>query len=674
MTTLPEASDEREPGCPDRPRAWFRCRLGEYASHPNLDAVYGRLVAGAAASGLNADAAQVQAWQATLPKLQKVIHDLLSQRPDIADAALFVEYEIPRRSKRIDVVVVAGNTVVVIEFKTSTAQFVRASRWQAEDYAMDLRDFHRGSRQNTILAILAATDSEEFTREVHDASVPMWECTADRLASVLEKTIRHCTTRGDSLCWADEPYDPTPDVIAAARSIFAEHSVEAINRASADNLDDTLRTIHEIANDCLAHRRHGICFVTGVPGSGKTLAGLSAAQTGEEYIRATFLSGNGPLITVLREAVARDASERLGGVTAARRHAQTLIQNVHQFIEEYGINRPSEVPPEQVVVFDEAQRAWHANRMSSKRRRELPSEPSLMLDIMGRHDAGCLIVALIGHGQEIHNGEAGLAEWGRALRSSSHTWHVHASPSVLRADQPDPSRRLFDDSGVGSHVIPQDALHLSAVIRSPRATVMAEWVDAVLNGRVDNARMLLRSLAGFRLNLTRDLSVARRWLRDATRDEMRPGLLASSGALRLRPEGLELDTNFQRAYPIERWFLDAPDDVRSSHALEVAMTEFSCQGLELDYTAVCWDADLTRASDEWDMRRFSGTAWKRVLNPVDHRFIINKYRVLLTRAREGMIIWVPRGNSTDRTREPSRYDTLADYLRRCGIAGCDDSV
>ena len=652
-------------------RSWFYCRLADYARHVDLDVVYGRLVQGAAASGFGADAAQVVAWQGTLPVLQSVLYKLLEGRPDLATAALFIEFEIPRRSKRIDAVIVNGASVVVIEFKTSTSQLERASIWQAEDYALDLRDFHEGSRGKQIEAVVVATNGVGIDRAIDSSGKTIHACTPDRLSSVLAKALSESSVEIDPAEWDASRYDPTPDVITATQQLFSSHNVEAINRSSADNLDATLRHIQGIANDCLSNRRQAICFVTGVPGSGKTLAGLSAAQTGEDHVRAAYLSGNGPLVTVLREAVARDAAKRHGGVGAARRHAETLIQNVHRFIDEYGLQSPTHVPPEQIVVFDEAQRAWHAARMSSKRRLELPSEPALMLDIMGRHKEGCLIVALVGHGQEIHNGEAGLSEWGRAIQISPIDWDVYASPEVLRADQPDPSRQLFDANEDPKLVRSIPELHLSAVIRSPRATKMASWVDAVLSGKPAKASELIRSLEGFRIGLTRNLSSARAWLRDAGRDEMRVGLVASSGGLRLRPEGLELDTNFQRAYPIERWFLDGPDDIRSSHSLEVAMTEFSCQGLEIDYAGVCWDADLMILDNAWNFRRFSGSAWRQVKKPEDQQYLLNKYRVLLTRAREGMVIYVPAGSLTDATRKPVWYDATADYLLRCGLRMID---
>lgn len=626
---------------------------------------------GAAASGFGTDAAQVVAWQGTLPVLQYVISKLVKKRPDLASAGLFIEFDIPRRSKRIDAVIVNGSTVVVIEFKTSLGQLGRSAIWQAEDYALDLRDFHEGSAAKNVCAIVVAIHGSCKSNEAEGCSLPVHLCTADRLCEMLDDLLGSSAVEVDPSEWDSSRYEPTPSVITATQQLFSDHQVEDINRSSADNLEATLHQIQKIASESLQNRRHSICFVTGVPGSGKTLAGISAAQTKSEQVKAAYLSGNGPLVTVLREAVARDAASRHGGIGAARRYAETLIQNVHRFIDEYGIKNPTHVPPEKVVVFDEAQRAWHAVRMSRKRRMSLPSEPSLMLDIMGRHSEGCLVVALVGHGQEIHNGEAGLSEWGRAIQMSEIEWNVYASPEVLRDSQMDSSRRLFDDKSSCKTVSPLPELHLSTVIRSPRATRLSSWVDAVLEGRPDEAAELIGSLDGFRVGLSRELPKTKVWLQDAGRDELRVGLVASSGALRLRSEGLEMDPNFQRAYPIDRWFLDSADDVRSSYSLEVAMTEFACQGLEVDFTGVCWDADLRIEDDEWRCHKFFGGSWRTIKKPEDQQYLLNKYRVLLTRAREGMVIFVPKGSIDDPTRNPTWYNKTANYLLRCGLSSID---
>lgn len=646
-------------------RAWFQCNLGQLATKENLNDVYGLLTQGAANTGLSTDADQVIAWQSTLPLLQRQIKDLIILRPDLRSAGIYVEYEIPRRSKRIDAVIVNDICVHIIEFKTSLQQLDRASMWQTEDYALDLRDFHAGSKNKTISASLVSTHEAPSIKET-ECSISLEAYSIDKLAIMLSKRITRASISFDLDSWSRAPYDPTPDVISATQHLFASHGVEDINRAGADNLNATLKCLQQIATKSLSSKHHTVCFITGVPGSGKTLAGLSAAQTGDAAIRAAYLSGNSPLITVLREAVARDAAKRHGGIGKARRYAETLIQNVHKFIEEYGITNTSHTPPEKIVVFDEAQRAWHAAKMSKKRNGELPSEPDLMLEIMGRHKCGCLVIALVGNGQEIHDGEAGIAEWGRAIANSSKDWVVHAPPNPTNT-----KNQWLDDLSQLPNLIFNPELHLTTVIRSPRATAIANWVDAALEGHADRAKDYLESLDGFRMGLTRSLDSAKSWLRDASRNEMRAGLVASSGALRLRPEGLELETNFQRAFPVEKWFLDGPEDVRSSHALEVAMTEFSCQGLEIDFAGVCWGSDFTRIDQNWSYRKFVGSKWNRVKQAQSQLYLRNKYRVLLTRSREGMVIFVPTGSSNDPTRDPLRLNATADYLQSCGVCSID---
>jgi len=566
-------------------------------------------------------------------------------------------------------VLLIGDQILVVEFKTSESQTVAALQ-QAEDYALDIRDFHSGSRHRDVLPIVVVSDGSSTLTKRSGETLPIHTCGLCNLADAIRPLAIDFTSQIDIHAWDHSRYDPTPNVIEATCELFRNHTVENINRSSADNLSATLDAIRRIADDCRANRRCGICFVTGVPGSGKTLVGLAAVHAGGDGAKGAFLSGNGPLVAVLREAVSRDAAKRSGTKANAMRYAETMIQNVHQFIDEYGINQTDHTPPEHIIVFDEAQRAWHADKMGKKRRQELASEPALTLDAMSRHPDWCLIVALIGGGQEIHDGEAGLSEWGRALAESGRAWAVFASPLVLNDDAEDQTFKLFD-SNAASNVKLEKDLHLETVIRSPRATMLSEWVDAVLRGKPDHARRLLGERTGYRIGLTRSIDTARNWLRTACRDEMRPGLIASSGAARLRAHGIEMNTAFQRNFDIPRWFLDPATDIRSSHKLEVAMTEFSCQGLEIDFAGVCWGGDLLRTPSGWNHLSFKGSKWTKVRDETKQRYLINKYRVLMTRGREGMVIWVPRGDGSDPTRDSEALDRTADYLEACGLPMID---
>jgi Schlafen group 3, DNA/RNA helicase domain len=392
---------------------------------------------------------------------------------------------------------------------------------------------------------------------------------------------------------------------------------------------------------------------------------------------ATFLSGNGPLVKVLREALIRDAAPRMGGRRPATRRAELLVQNVHEFIKEYGVNHLDRPPHENIIVFDEAQRAWNAAKLQKRHASLTASEAALVLEIMSRKAGWSTIVAIVGGGQEIHDGEAGLEAWGDALAASQVEWDVSVSPEALAGGTSVAGHRLFS-GGIPPNVQlrTSGAMHLSVSVRSPRAQHFAEWINAVLGLDAAAARAALAQVTGYRLGLTRDLAVARRWLRDAAREDRRPGLLASSGSLRHRAYGLEMSPDFHRAYPIADWFLLPTSDVRSSHALEVALTEFECQGLELDYVGLCWGDDLTVADSEgaWAMREFKGSTWRDIRSAVKQQYLMNKYRVLLSRAREGMIVWVPSGEPTDPTREPARLDRTAEFLPRAGLELVSDAM
>jgi hypothetical protein len=390
-----------------------------------------------------------------------------------------------------------------------------------------------------------------------------------------------------------------------------------------------------------------------------------------------FLSGNGPLVKVLSEGLARNHRDRTGeSIHQSRRHVGTFIQNVHSFLKEY--RSPKKVPPERVIVFDEAQRAWDATQVEKKflqrataRERDelggLTSEPATMLSVMDRFSNWAVLIALVGGGQEIHDGEAGIAEWGRALRQFFPDWHVWASPDALEGGASVAGNRLFAEGERPDIAMREERdLHLPVSIRSFRAEAVASWVNAVVGGRPAEALSLASQVSAFPIALTRSLERAREWLGRSTRGLRRCGLLASSGALRLRAHGLEVSSGFRGGISFVEWFLANSDDIRSSNVLEIALTEFECQGLELDWCGLCWGDDFTWTGDGWGFRRLSGAAWKQVRKTSKQEFIRNKYRVLLTRAREGMVIWVPPGDEHDPTRDPARLDSTAEYLRTCG--------
>ncbi len=519
-----------------------------------------------------------------------------------------------------------------------------------------------------------------YPEEWRDAVRPVCRANASDLASLLSMAFKaesDATALAiDGAAWDFSAYRPVPTIVEAAEALYAGHNVREIahSHAGAINLTLTSDKLVEIV-EC-AQRGHlkVACFVTGVPGAGKTLAGLNVVhnpalrQAGRPS--AVFLSGNGPLVKIVSAAITRDFRRRTlrdGG----ERTVSTFIQNVHSFVRE-AMDKPDRAPPEHVVVFDEAQRAWDAVQNAKKTGQEI-SEPETMLSIMDRHPDWAVLVALVGGGQEIHNGEAGLAEWGRTLRDKFPHWRVAVSPKALTGDTSVAGHRLFEDGNKGALLIqPESALHLDVCLRSYRAQRVSEWVEAVLSGDTTKAASIMADIGEFPIVLTRSLGTARAWLQGHRRGLRRCGLVASSGAIRLRPHGLELSSGFRQGNRdiYVHWFLAHPPDVRSSNQLEVAASEFECQGLKLDWVGVWWGGDFTfdNPAGGWSSRSFSGSRWGNVGKEVDRRYLLNTYRVLLTRAREGLVIWVPPGDSADLTRPSSWFDATAYHLVRCGLA------
>ncbi|MEJ5239319.1 MAG: DUF2075 domain-containing protein [Limisphaera sp.] len=640
----------------------------------------------------NMRTATVVSWERTVTALRDALREVAAGIPTARRWGLLLEYEIPRRNCRIDCVLLAGQLVIILELKTGATGSASAAKRQVEHYAIELRDFHAESRNRRIVPVAVLSGSTLFQLQLDpdeaDLVQPV-QITGDVTLSRTLLAVAHvheAAIRGgqiDLAAWDESAYAPIPNIVEAAQMLFAGQSVREISHAHTDayNLTKTTDVLVDAVQRAQRERRKAVCFVTGVPGAGKTLAGLNVVHS-PDLLRdgrpvGAFLSGNGPLVKVLIEALAQDHHRRTRETLAeSRRRARTFIQSVHGFLKAY--RAPGRPPPERVVVFDEAQRAWDAEkvrkellrRATSEERNHLGpalSEPALMLSIMDRWPDWAVIIALVGGGQEIHDGEAGLAEWGRALRERFPHWEVVASPEALEGGPSVAGSRLFPDGEAGSLSVRQERyLHLPVAVRSFRAQAVAEWVNAVVNGHTEQAAQIAAQVSSFPIKLTRSLDEARRWLKQKTRGYRRCGLLASSGALRLRAHGLEVSSGFRSSFPFQEWFLAEPDDVRSSNWLEVALTEFECQGLELDWVGVCWGGDFTWGGNTWEFRQFRGSTWQSVQKPTTREYIRNKYRVLLTRAREGLVIWVPEGSVEDETRPPEWFDSTAEFLRQCG--------
>lgn len=591
---------------------------------------------------------------------------------------IFFEFSVPRMGKRADVVLIRNGMIFVVEFKVGSDTFDRAAIDQAHDYALDLKNFHLGSHDLPIVPVLVATRAETTPTEARWADDLVAEpllVAASSLADILalQRPLTSALDDIDVAAWRHSGYRPTPTIIEAAEALYRSHAVDEISRsdAGAKNLQATSHRIAEIIEASKREGRKSICFITWVPGAGKTLSGLNiAAKRAERYEdeHAVFLSGNGPLVDVLREALARDQKDRDDiPIGEARRHVKTFVQNIHHF-RDYYLGR-EEVPVEKVVVFDEAQRAFTSAKAGSfmKERHGLTdfdlSEPEFLVSVMDRHTDWCTIVCLIGGGQEINTGEAGLVEWLTALQRRFPDWGVHAS-SLLE------DRHYTVDTNARSllaapHIQKHPDLHLGVSMRSFRAEQLSTFVSQVLDGDAGGARQTLNQLKDrYPIVLTRDLAHARAWLRAQARGTERYGLVASSGGYRLRPEGIHVKAKIDPA----TWFLNDRSDVRSSYYLEEVATQFDIQGLELDWVGVCWDADLRWVDGGWEFHAFKGTKWLQVRDETKRLYLLNAYRVLLTRARQGIVIYVPRGDPRDASRPPDYYDCTSELLQRCGVA------
>lgn len=636
---------------------------------------------GALAAELNfpVEEPQKRAWIVEIAHLQQIAQGL-------PQAYFFLEFAIPRMGRRADAVIIADGLIFILEYKVGEQDFPPHAIEQVHGYALDLKHFHLTSHDKPIVPLLIATEAP-----AQQLDFGFWA--ADRVHSPVKlspgdvlPTIRRMLAAGDAPLidvprWAAGGYRPTPTIIEAAEALYRGHDVAEISRseAGADNLTLTAAAIESVVARMKANGGKAICFVTGVPGAGKTLAGLNIAcgrmarHIGED---ATFLSGNGPLVDVLCEALRRDARARNGRPAVGNGDARHLeqrspdkfVQNVHRFRDEY--LEAGHVPSEHLVVFDEAQRAWNAAMTADFMRKKRgqtgfsQSEPAFLLSVMDRRPDWCVVVCLIGEGQEINRGEAGIAEWMRACQADLPHWQVFMPPHLLQD-------RSGLDAGLRWHLQHRPAttdagLHLSVSIRSFRAEIVSDYVAALLGPHAGLAAALMPDPERFPIVRTRDLASARAWLRTRRRGSERAGILASSNALRLKPEGLYVKADID----VCNWFLNPTEDVRSSNSLEDAATEFAVQGLELDWTCVAWDLNLRRAGG-WEAREFRGTRWNNIHSEADilgrADYVRNAYRVLLTRARQGMVIFVPRGEAFDVTRPPADYDAIDAWLAACGV-------
>jgi hypothetical protein len=619
---------------------------------------------------------QRDAWLEEINILQKVLSHF--------QGAIYFEYSIPRMGRRIDVVVLIGPTIFVLEFKIGEKEFTSSAINQVWDYGLDLKNFHESSHDHLIAPVLIASKAENVTPVIavtpqNDNLLFPIKCNVELLSQVIEDVLLFSEgTAIDPIQWVSGRYCPTPTIIEAAMALYKGHSVSDISRSDANamNLSETSEAVSEVIRSSKNNSHKSICFVTGVPGAGKTLVGLNIATRHIDKnndLYSVFLSGNGPLVAILREALTRDKvrHEKERGRKIKKGEAMSevkmFIQNIHHFRDDCLVDL-SKPPIEHVALFDEAQRAWNLKQTANfmRQKKNMPnftqSEPEFLISCLDRHSDWAVVICLVGGGQEIHTGEAGISEWIESLNRSFPGWHIYISPRLTDSEYG--AGKILDAIKSRSNVINKDELHLAVSMRSFRAEHVSLLVKQLLDLNTNEARDTLAKVEKkYPIVITRDLSKAKQWLKEQARGSERYGIVVSSQAERLKPHAIDVKSPMD---PIH-WFLDGKDDVRSSYYLEDVATEFHIQGLELDWACVVWDADFRYAKDRWEHWSFCGNRWQQIKKLERQNYLKNAYRVLLTRARQGMIIVVPMGDWEDSTRKPEFYNSTFEYLRETGF-------
>jgi hypothetical protein len=627
-------------------------------------------------SQFNSTVNQNKSWETQILLLKDALNSFRG--------TIFFEFSIPRMGKRIDVLVLIENIVFVIEFKVGEHKYLRSNIEQAWDYALDLKNFHEPSHKAVLAPILVATEAKQSFIEIVTTShndnviIPIRvnkENLHQAIKNVLDFFREENTIDEDT--FSKGRYSPTPTIVEAALSLYNNHTVDEITRSDAEakNLTDTTSAISNIINFTKTNNKKAICFVTGVPGAGKTLVGLKVATSHLEKQNgntSVYLSGNAPLVAILQEALARDKvkSEKINGnkITKGKAKAavKMFIQIIHHYRDAYLVD--PNPPYDHIAIFDEAQRAWNKEQtvkfMKQKKGQHSfdYSEPEFLISCLDRHPDWAVTICLVGGGQEINTGEAGISEWLYAIKNRFSHWNVFISPNLIDSEY-DTEEAIKELQKVTSVNFNSD-LHLGVSLRSFRAENLSLFVKNLLDINIKQAIEAFNKISeNYPIVLTRDISKAKKWLLEKARGSERYGIIVSSQAQRLKPYAIDIKSPINPVH----WFLNDKDDVRSSFYLEAVATEFHIQGLELDWACVVWDGDLRYSEDGWKTFSFVGNKWQHIHKIERKRYLINAYRVLLTRARQGMVIVVPDGNTEDHTRRSEYYDPTYFYLKRIGV-------
>lgn len=705
------------------PRCLYHSDFLSFLSQ-STDSVFGMLCDGYHGDTLTTTR---EAWKSEI----EIMKSVLSALPDQTGQIIF-EYDIPRLGKRIDVVLLYRGIVFCLEFKVGESKIFEADVDQVLDYALDLKNFHKFSQEKVIVPILVATKFSDHTTSVqmsvYDDRVvnPLVTGETSLLNTIVQVFNRFPNETAVNKDWIISPYAPTPTIVEAAKTLYENHSVENITRHEADQVstDQTISYILDVIQKSKLNREKSICFVTGVPGAGKTLVGLDVAvkqtyqgkDTPVEDEGAVYLSGNGPLVAVLTEALAKDNYQKCRDrkenkkLSDSRREVGKFIQMIHRYrdnmlakIKNPVENGVLEIDPEKAVklakagygevehvaIFDEAQRSWTHERLADYLKRggtygnklKVPnfplSEAAFLIWSLDQREDWATIICLVGGGQEINTGEAGISEWIDALNEKFPHWKVYISPKLTEPEYAE--GRVNALLAENKSVTYSESLHLGVSLRSYRAEKLSAFVHALLAIETNAAELYREIKDRYPIVLTRDMKKAREWLHSKVRGTERTGILVTKESARFKPLAIHvLPSGDENAV---HWFLEDKTDTRSSNYLEDAATEIQVQGLELDYTCLLWDADMRYDAGKWRFYRFNGqTKWVEQIPSSESKqelmkYMLNAYRVLLTRARAGMVICVPSGNANknpsgfweDSTRLPEFYDGTYAYLKKLGI-------
>ena len=669
----------------------------------------------------------IDAWVGEIEIMKQVLNKFKEDKGQIV-----FEYDIPRLGKRIDVVLLYRGIIFCIEFKVFEKEKETAAAIdQVFDYALDLNNFHKFSYNKVIAPILVVVKNKNSNIIVQksaysDNVLNPFVTGANGLLSVIDAILASYPAEKEiDENWIISPYAPTPTIIEAAKALYENHSVEDITRHEAEDADTdkTISYLSKVIAESKQQRKKSICFVTGVPGAGKTLVGLDVAfkqpyREGEDSAKeeAVYLSGNQPLVAVLAEALAQNNVKKCKEkgvskkITDARREVKKSIQLIHRYRDNMlkKIKNPIEngiieIDPEKAVkndeagfgeiehiaIFDEAQRSWTKEKLALYLKKggtygnklKVPnfpwSEAAFLIWSLDQREDWAVIICLVGGGQEINTGEAGISEWIKSLNEQFPHWRIYISNKLT--DKEYAEGKVYELLKNNNKVTYAEELHLSVSLRSFRAEKLSAFVHYLLDLDIAKASSLYAEIKEkYPIFLTRDMEKARKWLRSNTRGNERSGVLVTKASARYKPLAVHvIENNDSKTV---HWFLDDKNFTTSSNFLEDAVTEIQVQGLELDYTCLLWDADMRYDNGKWRFYEFAKQKWSEQIGNKEStiekiKYMLNAYRVLLTRARKGMIICVPEGNGNisynglpeDKTRLPKYYDDTYKYLKEIGI-------